>query len=75
MTMTQEEEAQASALIDALGGTGDVAALCKISAPSISGWRKRGIPHPWLMFFRERFPQHFDAEGNIAVAVDPGQSQ
>lgn len=73
--MTQEEEVQASALIDALGGTGEVASLCKISAPSISGWRKRGIPHPWLMFFRERFPQHFDAEGNIAVPAGSDQSQ
>lgn len=65
--MTPEEEANVSALIDALGGTGEVAVLCKVTSPSISGWRKRGIPHAWLMFLRERFPQHFDAEGNIAV--------
>jgi len=73
--MTQEEEVQTSALIDALGGTGEVASLCRISAPSISGWRKRGIPHPWLMFFRERFPQYFDADGGIAIATEPSHSR
>jgi DNA-binding transcriptional regulator YdaS (Cro superfamily) len=35
---------QDSEIIDALGGTGRVAALLGIEPPSVSEWRKRGIP-------------------------------
>ncbi len=69
--MTPEEESKVSALIDALGGTGELASLCQVTSPSISGWRKRGIPHAWLMFLRERFPQHFNSDGTIAVDRQP----
>lgn len=31
-------------LIDALGGTAAVAALLGVSAPSVSAWRRQGIP-------------------------------
>ena len=63
---------QGSALIDVLGGTGQVAALCGVRAPSISVWRKRGIPRGWLMFFRERYPHLFDANGQVVVAGQGG---
>ena len=42
-------------IIDALGGTSEVARLCGIKPPSVSEWRRDGIPWPWLLFFsRER---------------------
>ena len=59
---------QASALIDALGGTGQVAALCSVRAPSISQWRKRGIPRPWALFFLAKYPEKFDPAGKVIVA-------
>lgn len=31
-------------IIDALGGTSAVARLMNVKAPSVSGWRKTGIP-------------------------------
>lgn len=57
----------ASPLIDALGGTGAVARTCKLSEPSVSQWRKRGIPRPWQMFLRERFPERFDGDGRVVA--------
>lgn len=46
-------------VIDRLGGTGAVADICDIKAPSVSGWRKHGIPKPWLRFFQLAFPDAF----------------
>ena len=34
----------ASELIDALGGTAATAKLCRVKPPSVSQWRKQGIP-------------------------------
>lgn len=34
----------ASTIIDALGGTAATARMCRVRAPSVSGWRHRGIP-------------------------------
>ncbi|WP_293708633.1 hypothetical protein [Stenotrophomonas sp. UBA7606] len=66
----------ASVLIDALGGTGEVARTCQVSEPSVSQWRKRGIPRPWQMFLRERYPERFDADGRVVAfgaAVDESE--
>jgi DNA-binding transcriptional regulator YdaS (Cro superfamily) len=40
----------ASKQIDALGGTGAVAALCGLHKSSVSQWRRRGIPKAWKRF-------------------------
>ena len=34
----------ATQIIDALGGTFEVAKLCQVKPPSVSEWRKEGIP-------------------------------
>ena len=33
-----------AALVEALGGTSKVAALCDIKSPSVSEWKRTGIP-------------------------------
>jgi len=33
-----------SEIIDLLGGTSAVARMCKVRSPSVSDWRKYGIP-------------------------------
>ncbi len=72
----ENESRDASTLIDALGGTGKVAQTCKVSEPSVSQWRKRGIPRPWLMFFKAAFPEQFDSDGRvIAFGADVGSSE
>ena len=46
-------------IIDALGGTSEVARLCEIQPPSVSGWRKLGIPKAQLNFLRLARPAVF----------------
>lgn len=48
-----------SEIIDALGGTTAVAKLCEVAAPSVSEWRKTGIPKARLMFLRIARPEVF----------------
>ncbi|WP_224031176.1 helix-turn-helix domain-containing protein [Paraburkholderia caribensis] len=42
----------ASQVIDALGGTTAVARLCDVEPPSVSGWRRRGIPKSRMQYLR-----------------------
>jgi len=44
-------------IIDALGGTFRVAELCEVRPPSVSGWRKYGIPRARMMFLRVARPE------------------
>lgn len=39
-----------SELIDALGGTAEVARLCDVKPPSVSEWRLTGIPRARRMY-------------------------
>jgi len=50
-------------IIDALGGTSEVARLCEIQPPSVSEWRKLGIPKAQLKFLRLARPDVFVALG------------
>lgn len=42
----------ASILIDGLGGTSVVAALCQVEPPSVSEWRRNGIPRARLLYLQ-----------------------
>lgn len=46
-------------IIDALGGTTKVAALCRTSQAAVSQWRNRGIPEYRLMYLRLAKPKVF----------------
>lgn len=48
-----------SKIIDDLGGTAKVAALCEVSMAAVSQWRDSGIPKPRLMFLRLARPDVF----------------
>lgn len=48
-----------SKLIDALGGTKKVAALCRTTPAAVSQWRKNGIPEARMMFLRLARPKVF----------------
>jgi hypothetical protein len=54
-------------IIDALGGTSEVAKLCKISDAAVSQWRKAGIPQPRMMYLQVIRPELFRSEA-AAVA-------
>lgn len=51
-----------SEIIDAIGGTFEVARICEVQPPSVSEWRRRGIPRARLMFLRLARPEVFAAE-------------
>ena len=46
-------------IIDALGGTGEVARICIVSTSAVSQWRTNGIPAAWLRYFRLAYPEVF----------------
>ncbi|MFJ0392424.1 helix-turn-helix domain-containing protein [Bordetella bronchiseptica] len=48
-----------SDIIDALGGTAAVARLCKVKDPSVSDWRKTGIPAARRMYLETIRPEAF----------------
>ncbi|SOS36020.1 hypothetical protein CFBP6411_04663 [Pseudomonas syringae group genomosp. 3] len=51
----------ASMIIEALGGTFRVAELCEVRPPSVSDWKKHGIPRARMMFLRVARPEVFEA--------------
>jgi len=46
-------------IIDALGGTSATARLCEVQPPSVSEWRKNGIPKAQLKFLKLARPDAF----------------
>lgn len=49
----------ANKVIDLLGGTTAVAVMCKVKPPSVSEWRKSGIPDARLMYLQAIRPDVF----------------
>jgi hypothetical protein len=50
----------ANDIIDRLGGTSETARLCEVKPPSVSEWRKNGIPRAQLKFLRLKRPDLFE---------------
>jgi hypothetical protein len=48
-----------SKIIDLLGGTRVVAALCEVTASSVCEWRERGIPAGWRAYLQQIRPVAF----------------
>jgi hypothetical protein len=46
-------------IIELLGGTAKVAQIFGIKMPSVSRWRKTGIPKARLMYLQVRYPKVF----------------
>lgn len=49
-------------IIDRIGGTSETARLCEVKPPSVSEWRKTGIPKAQLKFLKLARPEVFDAD-------------
>lgn len=58
-----------SEIIDALGGTNRVAELCEIQPPSVSEWRKNGIPRARRQYLSVLRPDLFNVE-QVASGAD-----
>lgn len=63
-----------SEIIDALGGTFRVAELCEVKPPSVSDWRKHGIPRARLMFLRVARPEVFEGLASDEADKNPNAS-
>ena len=64
--MRMNKELTADEIIDALGGTSETARLCEIQPPSVSEWRRNGIPKPQLKFLKLARPDIFGTK-NIVI--------
>lgn len=49
----------ANQIIDALGGTSEVARLCELTTGAVSQWRTGEVPKPWLKYLRLARPEVF----------------
>ena len=50
----------ATKIIDLLGGTSRVAELCNVKPPSVTGWKRHGIPRARLMYLQILRPDVFE---------------
>jgi hypothetical protein len=57
--VNQNEKHPDSELIDDLGGTTEAAKFFKVSAPSISEWRRTGLPKARMMYLQLARPDLF----------------
>lgn len=57
-----------SEIIDKLGGTAEVARLCEVKPPSVSEWRKDGIPAARLMYLKVIRPDVFKDPDQLKAA-------
>ena len=46
-------------VIKSLGGTAKVAQIFDIKMPSVSSWKKNGIPKARLMYLKVKYPKIF----------------
>lgn len=63
----------AAEVVDRLGGTAAVAALFMVQPPSVSGWRKEGIPPARLHFLSVVHPEVLEPI-RISGGPDPARS-
>lgn len=59
MKTVQHRNSFACAVIDAIGGTSATAQLCEVKLPSVSEWRRNGIPRSRLLFLKLARPDVF----------------
>lgn len=57
--MEKELNQQACRIIDLIGGTSATARLCNVEPPSVTEWKKNGIPNARLMFLKLARPDVF----------------
>ena len=58
-----------SVVIDRLGGTFEVARLCEVKPPSVSEWRKTGIPKARRQYLELLRPEAFTQCSGVSHAA------
>ena len=66
----------ATKIIEALGDTAEVARLFDVRMPSVSDWKKHGIPRARMMYLKVAQPQALDGvDLDAATAPVRGEAQ
>jgi hypothetical protein len=68
MNDAQTDKHPDSEIIDKLGGTAEVARLCKVKPPSVSEWRTTGIPVARRQFLELLRPEVFGGPASAEAA-------
>lgn len=67
---------ESAALIEHLGGSVAVSKECGLTHSAVSQWKRNGIPKPWMLLFRERYPERFDTDGRVvAYGAEVGEAE
>ncbi|WP_270175185.1 hypothetical protein [Diaphorobacter sp. ED-3] len=61
--------AQATQIIDALGGTAAVSRMFGLSMPSVSNWKKSGIPRPRMMYLEAAHADKLQGIDTVAATL------
>ena len=65
-------DAEANRIIDALGGTTEVARLCECNPQAVSHWRRDGIPKARRLFLKFVRPELFEEQ--VAASQMPTEA-
>ena len=63
-----------SEIIEALGGTSRVAALCQVKPPSVSIWKRDGIPAARRMYLQLLRPDVFGLPAEAGQSANQAES-
>lgn len=72
VTICGMSNSEAVILIDKLGGTAEVARLCRVSSQAVSKWRREGIPEArrmYLLAIRPDLAPQSEAVSNACEAA------
>jgi 2'-5' RNA ligase len=70
--MDKKRDPFATTVIDLLGGPAATARLFKIKMPSVSGWKKKGLPPARLMYLEVARPEILEqARKRLHKTVEP----
>jgi len=65
----------ATNVIEALGGTAEVARIFNISMPSVSAWKKEGIPDARVMYLRVAKKKELAGIDLTLATADPTEAK
>ena len=46
-----------NAILEELGGVNAVSRICSLTNPSVSNWKKKGIPKAWVFYLKLKYPK------------------
>lgn len=66
---------QATTVVERLGDTAEVARMFEVRMPSVSEWKKSGIPKARMMFIKAVHPEALDGIDVVAATASSATPQ